>query len=89
MISLDVIVLKFIATVGAEPETFSQEFPKDVQFFRTISEIAKKLHMPPEDIVVAVPGGTALTNSDFSLTVEEITIRYKNTFTIINRGIVG
>jgi hypothetical protein len=83
------IVLTFIATAGAEKETFKQEFPKDVQFFKTISEIARKLRMSAEDIVITVPGGSALTNSDFYLTVEEVTNRYKNTFTIINRGIVG
>ena len=83
------IVLTFISTAGAERETFKQEFPKDVQFFKTIAEIARKLRMTAEDIVITVPGGVALTNSEMYLTVEEISKRYNTTFTIINRGIVG
>ena len=84
------IVLTFIATAGAERETFKQEFPKDVQFFKTIAEIAKKLRMTAEDVVISVPGGVALTNSEMYLTVEQITKRFNaTTFTIINKGIVG
>lgn len=83
------IVLTFISTAGAEKIKFDQEFPKDVQFFKTIAEISKKLRMSAEDIVITVPGGVALTNSELYLSVEEITNRYKTTFTIINRGVVG
>ena len=87
--SSGLIVLTFISTAGAEKESFKQEFPKDVQFYRTISEIAKKLNISAEDVVITIPGGVALTTSELYLTVEEVTKRYKNTFTIINRGIVG
>ncbi len=83
------VVLTFISTAGAEREVFNQEFPRDVQFFRTIAEISRKLNMKNEDIVITVPGGAALTNSEMNLTVDEITKRYDTTFTIINRGIVG
>ena len=83
------IVLTFISTAGSEREKFKQEFPKDVQFYKTINEISKKLNMKAEDIVITVPGGVALTTSELYLTVDEITKRYQNTFTIINRGIVG
>ena len=83
------IVLTFITTAGAEREQFTQEFPRDVQFFRTIAEIARKLNMKNEDIVITVPGATALTSSEMNLTVEEIIRKYNTTFTIINRGIVG
>ncbi len=83
------IVLTFISTAGAEREIFKQEFPQDVQFFKTIAEIARKLRMTAEDIVITVPGGVALTNSEMYLTVGEISKRYNTTFTIINRGIVG
>ena len=87
--SSGLIILTFISTAGTEKVKFDQEFPKDVQFFKTISEISRKLRMTAEDIVITVPGGVALTNSELYLTVEEITKRYKNTFTIINRGVVG
>ena len=87
--SSGLIVLTFISTAGAEKESFKQEFPKDVQFYRTISEFAKKLNISAEDVVITIPGGVALTTSELYLTVEEVTKRYKNTFTIINRGIVG
>ena len=87
--SSGLIVLTFISTAGAEKESFKQEFPKDVQFYRTISEIAKKLNISAEDVDITIPGGVALTTSELYLTVEEVTKRYKNTFTIINRGIVG
>lgn len=83
------VVLTFITTAGAEKEQFRQEFPPDVQFFRTIAEIARKLNMKNEDIVITVPGGSALTNSEMLLTVAEITKKYNTSFTIINRGIVG
>lgn len=83
------IVLTFISTAGSEKEMFKQEFPKDVQFFKTIGEISRKLSLNAEDIVITVPGGVALTTSELYLTVDEITKRYNNTFTIINRGIVG
>lgn len=83
------VVLTFISTAGAEREVFKQEFPRDVQFFRTIAEIARKLNMKHEDIVITVPGGSALTNSEMHLSVAEIINRYDTTFTIINRGIVG
>ena len=83
------VVLKFVVTIGAEPETFVQEFPEQVLFFRCIKEIVRKLSLLAEDIVISVPGGSALTNSEYNLTVDEISKRYGDTFTIINRGIVG
>lgn len=82
-------ILNFIVTIGAEPETIVQEFPNRVKFFKCIGEIARKLRMPPEDIVISVPGGTALTHSEYNLSVQEISDRYGKTFTIINRGVVG
>lgn len=83
------IVVKFQNTVGAESETFTQEVPRDVPFFRLIGELARKIGMPAEDIIISVPGGSALTESEYKQSVGEITTRYKTTFTIINRGIVG
>ncbi|MHA2365099.1 MAG: hypothetical protein ACXAC7_14165 [Candidatus Hodarchaeales archaeon] len=83
------VVLKFVETVGANPETYIQEVPRGVQFFKVVGEVAKKTRMPVEDIVISVPGGTALTHSEYNLPVGEITERYGETFTIINRGVVG
>jgi len=85
----DLTILNFVITIGAEPETITQEFPIGVKFFKCIGEVARKLRMPHEDIVISVPGGTALTYSEYNLSVKEISDRYGKTFTIINRGVVG
>lgn len=81
--------LRFITTTGIKEESFDFEFPEDVRMMQSIKDVAKKLQLNAEDIVLAPPGGTALTATQYQMRIKEVINQFGTVYTIINRGIVG
>ena len=82
-------ILKFTPTVGTHTDEFPFESPGTVKFIKAVDEVGKKLNLTREAIIISVPGGAALTSSEFNMTVDEIVTKYGERFQIGNRGIVG
>ncbi len=82
-------ILHFTPTVGTHKEIIPFESPGTVKFQKAVNEIGKKLSLALENIAVCPPGGAAMIDSDYTLTVDEIIERYGDRFRIINRGVVG
>lgn len=83
------IEIKIINSLGETNEEVPYEMPGSVKFIEVINEVAKKSRIAIENINVAPAGGAALLGNEYQKILSDIVQTYGDTFTLINKGVVG